>query len=47
MPEPTTAKLAKALSEVPGMPRDMIQRAVDGYYHDFLSPLAMPELRRG
>jgi hypothetical protein len=45
MSEHTTAKLARALSEVPGMPRDMIARAVEGYYHDYLSPLAMPELQ--
>lgn len=41
----TTAKLAAALSEIPGVPKDMIKRAVDGYYHDFLSPLAMPEIQ--
>lgn len=41
----TTAKLAAALSEVPGVPREMIQRAVDGYYHDFLSPLDFPEIQ--
>lgn len=23
----------------------MIQRAIDGYYHDFLSPLALPEIQ--
>jgi hypothetical protein len=41
----TTAKLAAALSEVPGVPREMVARAVDGYYHDYLSPLAMPEVQ--
>ena len=45
MSEHTTAKLARALGEIPGMPREMITRAVDGYYHDYLSPLAMPELQ--
>jgi hypothetical protein len=45
MPEHTTAKLAKALSEIPGVPREMIQRAVDGYYHDYLSPLDFPEIQ--
>lgn len=45
MAEHTTAKLARALSAIPGVPREMVQRAVDGYYHDFLSPLAMPELQ--
>lgn len=41
----TTAKLAAALSEIPGVPQDMIKRAVDGYYHDFLSPLDFPEIK--
>jgi hypothetical protein len=45
MTEHTTAKLAKALSGIPGVPREMIQRAVDGYYHDYLSPLALPEVQ--
>jgi hypothetical protein len=45
MSEHTTAKLARALSEVPGMPRDMIARAIAGHYHDYLSELAMPELQ--
>ena len=44
-PEHTTVKLARALAEVPGVSRDMIQRAIDGYYHDYLSPLAMPEIQ--
>jgi hypothetical protein len=45
MTEPTTAKLAKALSAIPGVPREMVTRAVDGYYHDYLSPLATPEIQ--
>lgn len=45
MAEHTTAKLAKALSAIPGVPKPMVQRAIEGYYHDFLSPLAMPELQ--
>lgn len=45
MSEHTTAKLAKALSAIQGVPREMIQRAVDGYYHDYLSPLDMPEIQ--
>jgi hypothetical protein len=45
MSEHTTVKLARALREIPGMPPLMITRAIDGYYHDFLSPLAMPELQ--
>jgi hypothetical protein len=43
--EHTSAKLARALSEVPGMPPEMIRRAIDGYYHDFLSPLDFPEIQ--
>jgi hypothetical protein len=43
--EHTTIKLAKALGEIPGVPRDMTQRAIDGYYHDYLSPLVMPEIQ--
>jgi hypothetical protein len=45
MSEHTTAKLAKALSEIPGVPKGMIQRAIDGYYHDYLSPLTFPEMQ--
>jgi hypothetical protein len=45
MTEHTTAKLARALSAIPGVPREMIQHAVDGYYHDYLSPLATPEIQ--
>lgn len=45
MTEHTTAKLARALAEIPGMPKWMITKAVDGFYHDYLSPLAMPELQ--
>ena len=41
--EHTTVKLARALKAVPGVPPEMIARARDGYYHDFLSPLAAPE----
>jgi hypothetical protein len=45
MAEHTTAKLARALSAIPGVPEDMVRRAVDGYYHDFLSPLDFPEIQ--
>lgn len=45
MGEHTAIRLARALQEIPGMPRDMITRAVDGYYHDFLSPLTFPEMQ--
>jgi hypothetical protein len=41
----TTVKLAEALSEIPGVPPEMIQRARDGYYHDFLSELVFPEIQ--
>jgi len=37
----TRAKLALAL-EVAGAPAAMIAQAVDGYYDDYLSPLAAP-----
>jgi hypothetical protein len=43
--EHTTAKLARALEAVPGVPEAMIARARDGYYHDYLSPLDMPEVQ--
>jgi hypothetical protein len=42
--EHTTTKLARALEAIPGVPADMIKRATDGYYHDFLSPLDFPEI---
>jgi hypothetical protein len=37
----TTEKLATALEEERA-PKSMVARAREGYYHDFLSPLAMP-----
>lgn len=43
--EHTTAKLARALEKIPGVPAGMIQRARDGYYHDYLSPLDTPEIK--
>jgi hypothetical protein len=44
LPEGHTARaLAAALAEA-GAPAAMIRRAERGYYHDYLSPLAMPEL---
>jgi len=43
--EHTTARLARALSEVPGVPAEMITRAIDGYYHDYQSPLAFPQMQ--
>ena len=44
--EHTTAKLVRALRELPtlAVPPAMIRRAEAGYYHDYLSPLALPEL---
>jgi hypothetical protein len=44
--EHTTAKLARALRELPtlAVPPAMIRRAEAGYYHDYLSPLALPEM---
>jgi hypothetical protein len=44
--EHTTAKLARALRELGtlAVPPEMIRRAEAGYFHDFLSPLALPEL---
>lgn len=44
-PKPSKVLLAEALAQVPGMPPVMLQRAVDGYYHDYESPLAMPEVQ--
>ncbi len=41
----TTVKLARALAEVPGMPPDMLRKAIDGHYHDYLSPLATPDVQ--
>ena len=43
--EHSTVKLAKALREIPGVPDAMIARAEGGFYHDYLSPLAMPEVQ--
>jgi len=45
MAQHTTVKLAEALSAIPGVPKDMIQRAINGYYHDYLSPLTFPEIQ--
>jgi hypothetical protein len=44
--EHTTVKLVRALRAVPdpGVSESMIARAARGYYHDYLSPLALPEL---
>lgn len=44
MTEPTSEALAKALEEA-GAPADMIHKARADYYHDFKSPLAMPEMQ--
>jgi hypothetical protein len=44
--EHTTVKLARALRELGtlAVPPAMIRRAEAGYYHDYLSPLALPEM---
>lgn len=42
--KPTTERLAEALKAA-GAPPDMISRAREGYYDDFKSPLAMPEMQ--
>jgi hypothetical protein len=39
---PTTERLARDLQDA-GAPAAMVQRAREGYYDDFKSPLAMPE----
>jgi hypothetical protein len=40
--EHTCARLARALSEIPGVPQDMIERAAGGCYDDFMSELTFP-----
>ncbi len=42
--EPTTEKLAKALEEN-NAPQDMIDKARAGFYDDYKSPLAFPEMQ--
>lgn len=44
MTEPTSENLARAL-EAAGAPAEMIQRARQDFYHDYKSPLAMPEMQ--
>jgi hypothetical protein len=41
----STVRLSEALAAIPGVPKAMLTRVIDGYYHDYLSPLAMPELQ--
>lgn len=38
-------KLADALAEIPGVPPELVACARYGYYHDFQSPLAMPDVQ--
>lgn len=38
-------KLADALAAVPGCPPELVTCARYGYYHDFESPLATPEMQ--
>lgn len=40
---PSQKALAAALVEA-GAPGEMVAKALNNYYHDFLSPLAAPEL---
>lgn len=43
---PTRERLAAALAAIKGgIPPGMIAKAEQGYYHDFESPLAFPELQ--
>jgi hypothetical protein len=42
MTEPSSERLAQAL-EADGAPAEMVERARADYYHDYKSPLAMPE----
>jgi hypothetical protein len=44
MTQPTRERLAADLEKVPGMPPKMIQQAREGFYDDYLSPLAMPQI---
>ena len=44
MTEPSSEKLAQAL-EAAGAPDYMVTLARDDHYHDFKSPLAMPEMQ--
>lgn len=42
MTEPSSERLAVALQEA-GAPTEMIEKARKDFYHDFKSPLALPE----
>lgn len=44
MTEPSSEQLAQAL-EAAGAPSFMVTAARDDFYHDFKSPLAMPEMQ--
>ena len=44
MTEPTSDRLARHL-EAEGLPADMVEKARQGYYDDFKSPLAMPQMQ--
>jgi hypothetical protein len=45
MSQPTSEKLADALAQVPGIPPAMVDRAREGFYDDYRSPLAMPQTK--
>jgi len=42
---PTSERLAARLRTVAGIPAAMIERAEQGYYHDYVSPLTFPEMQ--
>jgi hypothetical protein len=44
LPDGHTARILAAALADAGAPRGMIRRAERGYYHDYLSPLATPEV---
>lgn len=41
----TGDRLAAVLRDIPGVPPEMIQCAEYGYYHDYESPLAQPDVQ--
>ncbi len=45
MTQHTKDKLGDALAAIPGVPEEMVRKAREGYYHDFLSPLTFPEIQ--
>lgn len=45
MTQHTKDKLADALRAIPGVSDEMIRHAAEGYYHDYLSSLPLPEFQ--